>query len=48
MRYCKPTLTTIGTASAHIQQFHIKGENVPDSHPMQSGLTTGGAYDLDE
>lgn len=48
MRYVKPTIASLGVASAAIQGHAVKGSMHPDADESQTRPSTGSAYDLDE
>jgi hypothetical protein len=49
MRYRKPSLAVLATASLAIQLIGDKGMNQQDTDvPARPALSTGGAYDLYE
>lgn len=49
MKYNKPSVTVLAAASTAIQMIHAKNpQRVTDTNPLDSTLSTGGSYDLDE
>jgi hypothetical protein len=48
MRYQKPSIVLLGSASSAIQGHAIKGVKSTDANPLTTELSTGNAYDLDE
>jgi hypothetical protein len=49
MKYNKPSVTRLDTASLAIQGNNDKSSNiVMDANPHVTVFSTGGAYDLDE
>lgn len=48
MMYVKPSIASLGPASAAIQHHAVKGTKSTDANQMEITLSTGDAYDLDE
>jgi hypothetical protein len=48
MRYEKPSIATIGTASSAIQNHGHKSGMADDANTSSTQFSTGSSYDLDE